>query len=490
MPATASSLAAVILAAGKGTRMKSERAKVLHEICGRPLVAFAVDRAYEAGSARVTVVVGHQAEAVRERVAALFADRTPSFALQAEQRGTGHAVMAAREAGGFGDGDVLILSGDVPLVTKETLEALVAARRRANAAVALVATRPASPRGYGRIVQDAHGAVTRIVEEKDASDEERRIGLVNAGLYCVDARFLSTALDRLSPQNAQGEYYLTDLVALAREADRPVVCIETDFAEVSGINDRAELAQAEGVLRRELNLAHMRSGVTMRDPATTMIDVGVELGQDCELGPQVSLHGRTRLGRGVRVGQGAILVDCDIGDGVEIKPYSHLEKAQVGPRSQIGPFARLRPGTELAEEVHVGNFVETKKARIGPRSKANHLAYLGDAVIGSGCNVGAGTITCNYDGVHKHETRLGDGVFIGSDTQLVAPVTLGDGAYVGAGSTITKDVPADALAFTRPPLTIKPEWATRRRRKQQEKRAEDRAQQQKDASPDVKSGGG
>jgi bifunctional UDP-N-acetylglucosamine pyrophosphorylase/glucosamine-1-phosphate N-acetyltransferase len=458
-------LVAVLLAAGKGTRMKSERAKVLHEVCGRPLAAFAVDRALEAGAESVTVVVGHQAEAVRTRLEQLFPNVALRFALQAEQRGTGHAVMAARDAGGLGTGDVLILSGDVPLVRTDTLRRVVSARREVNAAVALVSTHPPSPHGYGRIVKDERGMVTRIVEEKDASASERAIGEVNAGLYCVDAAFLASALNDLSPKNAQGEYYLTDLIAIARSRDLPVVAIDAGFAETSGINDRAELAQVEATLRREIATTHMKAGVTMRDPATAYIDVTVEIGNDCELAPNVALHGKTKLGKGVRVGQGSVIIDSVIGDGVEIKPYSHFEGAVVGDASIIGPFARLRPGTELAEGVHIGNFVETKKTRVGKGSKANHLTYLGDAVIGQGCNIGAGTITCNYDGVNKHETRLGDGVFIGSDTQLVAPVTLADGAYVGAGSTITKNVPADALAFTRPPLTIKEGWAANRRSK-------------------------
>jgi bifunctional UDP-N-acetylglucosamine pyrophosphorylase/glucosamine-1-phosphate N-acetyltransferase len=346
----------------------------------------------------------------------------------------------------------------------------VRARREAGAAMALVTMRPPSPRGYGRIVKDASGHVARIVEEKDASPAERAIDEVNAGLYCFDAAFLAGQLGRMTPQNAQGEYYLTDLVRFAREAGRGVVATMADHVEMSGVNDRAELAVIEAALRRELNLAHMRAGVTMRDPASTYVDAGVVLAEDVELGPQVSLHGKTVVSRGARVGQGAVVIDSTVGEGVEVKPYSHLEGAAVGARSVIGPFARLRPATELAENVHIGNFVETKKARIGAGSKANHLAYLGDAVIGQGCNVGAGTITCNYDGVLKHETRLGDGVFIGSDTQLVAPVTLGDGAYVGAGSTITKDVPADALAFSRAPQTVKDGWAAKRRAQQAAKK--------------------
>ncbi len=442
--------------------MKSERAKVLHEVGGRPLCAFAIDRAREAGAGRVVVVVGHQAEAVRTRVSGLFAQGI-SFALQSEQLGTGHAVRMAGEQAGFGAGDVVVLSGDVPLVRAETIRTLVRARREAGAAVALVSMTPPQPTGYGRLVRDASGNVSRIVEERDAAPNERSIAEVNAGLYCFDAAFLSATLATLSPRNAQGEFYLTDLVSKAREAGRSVVATQAPHGEMAGINDRAELAAADAVYRAERNLQLMRSGVTLMDPSSTRVDEGVELDEDVELGPQVSLHGRTRIGRGARIGQGCVVIDSSIGPGVEVKPYSHFEGAVVGARAVIGPFARLRPGTELSDEVHIGNFVETKKARIGPKSKANHLAYLGDAVIGAGCNIGAGTITCNYDGVNKHETRLGDGVFIGSDSQLVAPVSLGDGAYVGAGSTITQDVPADALALSRAPQSVKEGWAARRR---------------------------
>jgi bifunctional UDP-N-acetylglucosamine pyrophosphorylase/glucosamine-1-phosphate N-acetyltransferase len=464
-------LTAVVLAAGKGTRMKSDRAKVLHEICGRPLGAFAIDRALEVSADRIVIVVGHQADKVQTRLQALFHGAPLNFAYQRQQLGTGHALMTAGEAHGFGEGDVLILSGDVPLMRAETLQRLISARRETNAPVALVATHPPSPRGYGRLLRDVRGRVTRIVEEKDATAEERAVPLVNAGIYCVDASFLATAVRRLSPNNAVGEYYLTDIVADANKQGLEVVAVDAPFEETSGINDRAELASAEAVLRREIATNHMKAGVTFRDPATTYVDASVSLGADTELGPGVSLQGLTQIGTGVRVGQGSVIVDSTIADGVEIKPYSHLEGATVGAGSIIGPYARLRPGTELAEGVHIGNFVETKKTRVGRGSKANHLTYLGDAVIGQNCNIGAGTITCNYDGVHKHETRLGDGVFIGSDTQLVAPVTLENGAYVGAGTTVTKNVPADALAVSRTPMTVKPGWAAAKRQLQAAEKA-------------------
>ncbi len=457
-------LTAIILAAGQGTRMKSGRAKVLHELCGRPLVAFAIAQARAVGATRIVVVVGHQADEVRVRAGALFPSGV-EFALQEEQLGTGHAVRIARDAAGLGEGEVLVLSGDVPLVRPQTLATLVRARRESGAAIALVTSDLDEPTGYGRVLKDESGRVLRVVEHRDANASERAVHGVNMGLYAFDAKFLGSALDALKPDNAQGELYLTDLIGLANANGREVVATKAPYAETRGINDRAELAEAEASLRREINLALMKSGVTMRDPSSTYVELGVEVADDVEIEPQVSLRGKTRIATGARIGQGAVIVDSTIGEGAEVKPYSHLDGAVVGARSLVGPFSRLRPGTELAEEVHVGNFVETKKARIGAKSKANHLTYLGDAVIGQGCNIGAGTITCNYDGAKKYETRMGDGVFIGSDTQLVAPVALGDNAYVGAGSTITKDVPADALAFTRPPLTVKEGWVARRKAK-------------------------
>jgi bifunctional UDP-N-acetylglucosamine pyrophosphorylase/glucosamine-1-phosphate N-acetyltransferase len=453
-------LTAVILAAGKGTRMKSERAKVLHEICGRPLVAHVIDRALEVGADQIVVVVGHQAAAVEAKVRALFPNAPLKFALQEQQLGTGHAVMAARSAGGFANGSVLVLSGDVPLIRTESLKSLVALHRESNIATALITSELGDPCGYGRIVRDPAGRFDAIVEEKDATETQRKIKETNAGIYCFGSAFLSSALDQISPKNAQGEYYLTDVVRHGG-----VVTSSVWHQDTAGINDRLQLAQAEGVMSSRIRRRHLLEGVTIRGSRNCNIDVTVTIGMDTELGPSVSLHGATQIGKNVKIGQGTIIIDSTIADGVEIRPYCHIEGATVGPGSIIGPFARLRLGTELADGVHIGNFVETKKARIGSGSKANHLTYLGDTVIGKGSNIGAGTITCNYDGIHKHETRLGDGVFVGSDTQFVAPVTVADGAYIGAGSTITKDVPADALAFTRSPQVVKEGWAKSKRKK-------------------------
>jgi bifunctional UDP-N-acetylglucosamine pyrophosphorylase/glucosamine-1-phosphate N-acetyltransferase len=450
-------IAAVVLAAGKGTRMKSERVKVLHRICGRPLAWFPVRAAFALDSAPVVLVIGHQADRVEEELSALFPGAPLRFAEQKEQLGTGHAVMAAkpalREAGVKDTDSVLVLYGDTPLVTPETLQRLVRARQEAGAPLAFVTTRPGEPHGYGRIVRNPKGFPERIVEEKDATDEERKIGEINAGIYLADAGFLFGTLERATRNNRQGEYYLTDVVAaasaLAREGRAPwPVTVDANEEEVSGVNDRAQLAWNAARLRERRLSALMRDGVSIVDPAVTYVDEGVEVGADTVLEPLVSLRGKTRVGRGANIGQGCILVDVEVEDGATLLPYCHLESAKVGKGAIVGPFARLRPGADVREQAHVGNFVELKKTVLGKGSKANHLTYLGDAVIGEGVNVGAGTITCNYDGRKKHVTTIEDGAFIGSDTQLIAPVTVHQGAYVGTGTTVREDVPAGALAVS------------------------------------------
>jgi len=458
-----SNYAAVVLCAGKGTRMKSDRPKVLHPILGRPLCAYPIARAIEAGGAPVVAVIGHQAEAVSAAVKGLFPQGPVSFAVQVEQRGTADAVRSAREALAGHQGPVMILYGDTPLLRTETLLALIQAYEGAGAPLAMVTTTPANPHGYGRVVREG-GQVTKVVEQRDCTPEQAAITEVNAGMYVVDSRFLWDALGSVNTSNAQGELYLTDLVAMAAQK-KPVAAIHVDFAEVQGVNDRAELAACAKAMQRRINAVHLRAGVTMADPDSAFVEEGVALEPDVELGPMVSLRGKTTVGRGSSVGQGCVLTDSQVGEGVELKPYSVLEEAKVAAGCIIGPFARLRPGTELSEKVHLGNFVETKKARIGKGSKANHLSYLGDAVIGSGVNVGAGTITCNYDGVHKFQTTIEDGVFIGSDTQLVAPVKVGAGAYVGAGTTVTADVPPRSLAISRTPQLNKEGWVDKKKSK-------------------------
>ena len=450
-------IAAVVLAAGKGTRMKSDRAKVLHQVCGRPLAWFPIRAAFALDCAPVVAVVGHQAELVEKELSQLFPGAPLAYALQKEQLGTGHAVLSAQaalEKAGFSDrGSVLLLCGDTPLVTAETLQRLVRAKQDSGAPLAFIATRPADPKGYGRIVRNEKGFPERIVEEKDASAAEKKIGEVNAGIYLADAPFLFKALGQANRNNVQREYYLTDIVsaaaAAAREGRAPwPPTIEASEEEVSGVNDRAQLAWSAARLRERRLSALMREGVSVVDPAVTYVDEGVEIGPDSVLEPLVSLRGKTRLGQGVEVGQGCVLIDVEVEDGARILPYCHLHGARLGKGAIVGPFARLRPGAQVSEQAHVGNFVELKKTVLGKGSKANHLTYLGDAVIGEGVNVGAGTITCNYDGKKKHVTVIEDGAFIGSDTQFVAPVTVHKGAYVGTGTTVREDVPAGSLAVS------------------------------------------
>jgi bifunctional UDP-N-acetylglucosamine pyrophosphorylase / glucosamine-1-phosphate N-acetyltransferase len=434
-------IAAVVLAAGKGTRMKSETAKVLHEAGGRPIGFFPIRAALALDASPVVVVVGHQAQAVEEELSRQFAGAPLRFVVQAEQLGTGHAVLCAEDALRGFEGEVLILAADVPLIRAETLQKLV--RAKDDADVALLTCRARQPQGYGRVVRDADGKVARVVEEKDASPAERNLDEVNASIYLADSAFLFRALHGVGRGNAQSEYYLTDIVAKGR-----AVAVETEETEVSGVNDRAQLAASAAHMRERRNAQLMKDGVTLIDPAITYVDEGVEVGRDTVLEPLVSLRGKTRVGRGARIGQGCVIVDTEIADGAQILPYSHLTESRIGAGATVGPFARLRPGAQLAEQAHVGNFVELKKTLLGKGSKANHLTYLGDTVVGEGCNIGAGTITCNYDGKSKHLTTIEDGAFIGSDTQLIAPVTVHKDAYVGTGTTVREDVPAGALAVS------------------------------------------
>ncbi len=444
--------------------MKSAKPKVLHGILGRPACTYPLSRALELGASPVVVVVGHEAEQVKTAIKATLPEAEVRFAVQAEQNGTAHAVRCAEEALASFQGSVLILYGDVPLLRKETLAQLSEAFEASGSKLAFVTTTPPNPRGYGR-VQRENGLAVRVVEQKDCSLAQNDITECNAGIYLVESEFLWKSLREVKSSNAQREFYLTDLIELSAKAGG-AAAVRADFAETAGINDRVELAACAKVMQLRINEQHMRAGVSLQDPGSTFIDEDVEIGADTEVGPQVRLERGSRLGKNVQVGQGCVVTASKVADGVVLRPYSVLEEASVGQGSLIGPFARLRPGTELSEGVHIGNFVETKKTRMGKGSKANHLAYLGDADIGRNVNVGAGTITCNYDGVNKHKTTLGDGVFIGSDTQLIAPVTVGDGAYVGAGTTVTVDVPANALAVSRAPQKNIEGWAEKKRAKQ------------------------
>jgi bifunctional UDP-N-acetylglucosamine pyrophosphorylase / glucosamine-1-phosphate N-acetyltransferase len=458
-------LGAVVLAAGLGTRMRSRRAKVLHELAGRPLVCYPLAALAAVDCERVALVVGHQADAV-QAAARQVEGRDLRIVVQAEQRGTGHAVLCAADA--FADfvGDVLIIYGDVPLVRPSTLRALIDAHRADAADVSLVTMVFADPRGYGRIVRGPDGRAIGIIEERDASAAQREINEINPGLYAVRSEALVRLLAELRPDNSQGELYLTDLVAIAARAGRRVTTLEAGTPlELAGVNTRAELARMEKTLKTELVERWMAAGVTFEDPATAYLGPDVTIGPDTVVGPNVQLRGRTRIGSGCRLDGTAYLVDARLGDRVHVGFACVVDSAEIGDDAQIGPFARLRPGTRLAARVHIGNFVETKKATIGAGTKANHLTYLGDCEVGPDSNVGAGTITCNYDGStgKKSRTIIGARVQIGSDTQLVAPVRVGDDAYVGAGTTVTRDVPAGALVVSRVPQRHVPGWVGRRR---------------------------
>jgi len=455
------SVAAIVLAAGKGTRMKSALVKVLHPAAGRPMINWAVDAARGAGAAPTVLVVGHQGDAVR----GLFSDATDiSCAVQEEQLGTGHAVACAREALAGFNGTVLILCGDTPLLRAETLQDLIVFHREQGAVLTVLTAEMANPHGYGRIVRSADGHVQRIVEQKDATPQEQAIREINSGIYCMEADFLFANIDSISNQNAQQEFYLTDLVSIA--VKNGLTCLgrcTDDPDEIMGVNDRAQLAEAARILRRRINRDLMCAGVSLVDPEPTYIDHGVRIASDTVVHPNCTISGATVIGSGCTIENGVSISDCTIGDNCHIKAGSVLEGSQLHAAVSIGPMAHLRPGTVLNEHVKIGNFVETKKVVMGEGSKASHLTYLGDAEIGSNVNIGCGTITCNYDGVNKHRTVIGDDVFIGSDVQLVAPVRVGRNSLVAAGTTVTVDVPPDSLAISRVPQVNKEGWRLKKK---------------------------
>lgn len=458
---------AVILAAGKGTRMRSERAKVLHEVIGEPMLAHVVRAALDAGAGRVVVVVGHGRDEVRAALAQRFdADRVVT-AVQDDQLGTGHAVWCARDALASSTGRVMILCGDVPNLSVASLKAFVAADAAAGGAISVMSARVADPTGYGRIVRGADQRVERIVEHLDATEAERAVSEINTGTYLIDAAFLRGALDGLmaaGAKNAKGEYYLTDLVAAGAASGGAAAWVLPEPREAQGVNSRADLAAASGFARERINRRWMEAGVEMIDPARVVIGAFVTLEADVVLYPDVVLEGQTRIASGALIEQGCVLRDAEIGRGAHLKPYSVVTESSVGAGSDIGPFAHLRPGSEIGAKCKVGNFVETKKTKLEDGAKANHLTYLGDAFIGAGANVGAGTITCNYDGTNKSHTHIGAGAFIGSNSALVAPIKIGDGAYVAAGSVITQEVPAGALGVARGRQHNIDGWARRKGR--------------------------
>jgi bifunctional UDP-N-acetylglucosamine pyrophosphorylase/glucosamine-1-phosphate N-acetyltransferase len=445
-------LAAVILAAGEGKRMRSAKAKVLHEVGGTPLLSHVLSSVEQLGADRVVVIVGHQADAVRSAVG----DRAECV-LQKEQLGTGHAVLQAKRALSDFEGDVAVLCGDVPLMTAKTLRSLLASHHRREALATVLGMVVEEPNGYGRILEADDGGV-RIVEHADATAQQRSIDEVNTGVYCFDSVFLFRALGGLGRDNAQGEYYLTDVVEKASKQGRAASMMLEDDLEGMGVNSRTDLARAEALYQERLILHWMDHGVTFLDPASAYLGADIRIGADTVIGPNVRLAGVTKIGRDCVLDGMTFLDDTHVGDGVHIRWGVVATGARVGAGAKLGPYSHLRPEAHLGENVHIGNFVEVKKSTIGANSKANHLAYVGDTTIGRDTNVGAGTITCNYDGYEKHRTVIGDRVMIGSDTQLVAPVELGDDVYVAAGSTVTRDVEAGALVFNDKKQLVRPNW--------------------------------
>jgi bifunctional UDP-N-acetylglucosamine pyrophosphorylase/glucosamine-1-phosphate N-acetyltransferase len=443
-------LEAVVLAAGKGKRMVTSLPKVLHRICGRPMIAYVLESLNEVGITSPIVVVGHEGEQVK----AALGDGV-RYVLQAEQLGTGHAAMQALSALEGHSGTVLLVYGDVPFLRPETLEVLLAHHRAQGAAATLLSDLRVDPAGYGRVVRDQAGNVRRIVEDADATPEERSIREINAGTYAFDARALREALSTLRPANAQGEYYLTDVVARLLEGGQTVAAVVAgDSMEATGINSRRELAAAEAAMRAILLGELMDAGVTVIDPHNTFLHAGVRVGRDSVLHPGTSLEGETTIGEGCEIGPNARLVDAEVGDRVTIIA-STVVRSAVAEGSRVGPYSHLRPGVRLGRFVEVGNYAEMKNATVGDHTKVHHMSYLGDATVGSGVNIGAGTITCNYDGRAKHVTVIEDGAFIGSDTMLVAPVRVGRGAVTGAGAVVTRDVPARGVAVGVPARVIR-----------------------------------
>jgi bifunctional UDP-N-acetylglucosamine pyrophosphorylase / glucosamine-1-phosphate N-acetyltransferase len=454
--------AIAIMAAGKGTRLKSKHPKVLHEVGGKPLLAHVIAAARQvAQSQDIYVIVGHEADKVQHTVQSSGVQ----FVLQEPQRGTGHALMCAAPALVNYD-QVIVLSGDAPLITAATISKLRDFHQQKKAAMTILSAHLENPTGYGRIIHDG-GDVKAVVEEKSCTPAQRKIREINSGFYVFSTKPLFENIERLKTDNPHGEYYLTDMAAVLRKAKQRVAAIETSYpSEILGSNTRAELVDLDRKMRHEKCLKLMSEGVTIFYPDTCVIDWDVEVGADTTIEPFVQLLGNTRVGSDCRIRSYSVIQNSQIDDDVLIRPGCILDEAVVANGAILGPYSHLRPGSEIGEGAHVGNFVETKKIRLGKKSKANHLTYLGDAEIGDGVNIGAGTITCNYDGVHKHTTVIEDGAFIGSDATLVAPVKVGKGAYVAAASCITEDVPPDALALGRAKQVVKEGWVkTKRERK-------------------------
>ncbi|MXX11453.1 MAG: bifunctional UDP-N-acetylglucosamine diphosphorylase/glucosamine-1-phosphate N-acetyltransferase GlmU [Nitrospira sp. SB0677_bin_15] len=460
---------AIVIAAGRGTRMRSRTTKALHPVAGRSMLWYMLSLARRVADARVVVIIGHQADRVRAFLAQSKADFEPfDVALQPEQLGTGHAVRQAQAAlmpnGKAASRHCLIVNADTPLLSRATVQRLLARHEKEKAVLTLLSTELSNPRGYGRVVRGEKGQVVKVVEEADATRSERAIHEVNAGTYVVDTSFLFKALSRVRAQNAQGEYYLTDVVGLAAAEGRRVAGLKTsDSQECLGVNTREHLADVEEAMRHRIRARWLSAGVTMLDPRTTFIDDTVMIGMDTVLHPGVTLEGQTNIGPGCVIRSASRITNSVIGKAVTIQDSSVVDQAVIEDHATIGPFAHIRPGAVLRKQSKVGNFVEVKNTELGAGSKANHLTYLGDTTVGKRVNIGAGTITCNYDGYKKDRTTIEDEAFIGSDVQLLAPVRVGKGAVVGSGSTITEDVPSDALVLSRSPQVTKEEWAAKRR---------------------------
>lgn len=435
---------AVILAAGQGTRMKSKLYKVLHPVCGKPMVQHVVDQINKLNIQEMVTIIGHGAEMVQAQLG-----DSSHYALQDQQLGTAHAVMQAQALLEGKEGITIVVCGDTPLIQAETMESLFKHHEELAAKATILTARIDNPAGYGRIIRNGKGLVEKIVEHKDASEAERAINEINTGTYCFDNRALFEALRQVSNDNVQGEYYLPDVIEILKNKGEVVTAFQTnEFEETLGVNDRVALAEAERIMRKRTNEAHMRNGVTIIDPANTYIETAVEIGQDTVIYPGTVIKGKTTIGTECHIGPNSEIDACEIGNETVIR-QSAAHKSSIGSHVNIGPFAHIRPDSNISDEVKIGNFVEIKKAVFGKGSKASHLSYIGDAEVGSDVNIGCGSITVNYDGKNKFLTKIEDGVFIGCNSNLVAPVTIGKGAYVAAGSTITKDVPGDALSIAR-----------------------------------------
>jgi bifunctional UDP-N-acetylglucosamine pyrophosphorylase/glucosamine-1-phosphate N-acetyltransferase len=441
--------------------MKSKLYKVLHPVCGKPMVEHVADQVLQLDMDKIVTVVGHGAEQVQ----ACLKGKT-DFVLQEEQLGTGHAVLQAEPILGKEDGTTLVVCGDTPLLQAQTLKALFEEHEQKKAKVTILTANASDPTGYGRVIRNKAGLVEKIVEHKDATLEERNVREINTGVYCFDNRALFGALKQVSNDNAQGEYYLPDVVSILKSQGEIVVAYHTEsMEETLGVNDRVQLAEAERIMRKRINEGHMKNGVTIIDPQQTYIDADVVVGQDTVIYPGTKLSGKTIIGEGCKIGPNSDIMDCIVGNGTEIR-QSVAENSEIGAHVQVGPYAHIRPESLIADDARIGNFVEVKKSTVGKGSKASHLTYIGDAEVGAGVNLGCGTITVNYDGKHKFKTIIEDGAFIGCNSNLVAPVTIGKNAYVAAGSTITDDVPGEALSIARARQVNKENYANKLKHKQ------------------------